>query len=967
VSGHRTRWWRAAGALVLFAAALAACDPDPIGSVVGPLDFEAPRYAVGDIDGQDGWLSTGQVDHAVDDQAASGTRPADWGFGAQSLRMSNAVASATLAEQTSSKPTGDHSGEVSNGDVGGTRRGFFEANWSFATAGDPAAEQEDLVLVASPDRGDGSPMSGVAMADCSAEHNAAPPFCLADGLEVDVEAYDAGAGAVVTRNVASGLSRLAPHAIRLRMFFYDGAGNDVVEVCVDGTRCVATGSWEDLYRAGGGGPHPVDSVLFHADGAAAPATAGDGFFVDDFVARSVTHTGADVAVTGPAKVVEGASGTTAATYTITLSEPLPITVQVPYRTTDGTATMPADYAATSGTATFAPGETTKVVEVSVNGDTADETHERFSLDLGDATTEGRGPGRPSGAYVYARTAKATTTIADDDSTVGIDDVTVDEPLSGTTPMRFTVTLANPSAVPVTILLSTADGPAVAPGDYTARSNVAVTFDPGTTRRVVKVAIRPDALVEGPETLTAGLHDATMAVIGDALGVGTIRDARPFTRPNVVVVMTDDQTSEQMRFLPRTEALIGGEGTTFTNSFVNFPLCCPSRATFLTGQYMQNHGVDGNGPPPHGGYWDLDHTNTLPVWLRSSGYVTAHVGKYLNGYGWDTPYERPQGWTEWYGLVDGTPSVYQTYGYRMNRNGVLTQYGSAEADYQTDVIADTAVDVINRRAPGAAPFLLYVAPTTPHRENTPTGSTIAIEPAPRHKGTYSALPLPRAPSFNEADVSDKPASVRNQPLLSAGYINQMTSDYRHQAEALLAVDEMVERIYRALEASGELDNTVIVFTSDNGYFHGQHRMPGGKGRVYEEDQRVPLLVRGPGFAAGTQATEPVVNADLAPTIVGLAGATPGRVMDGRSLLDRDPDRPLLFQAAYNVVESFTAVRTTSWEWVEYSGGDRELYDVVNDPYQLTSRHADPALANTRTQLAALLARLRACAGVTCRSP
>jgi arylsulfatase A-like enzyme len=426
-------------------------------------------------------------------------------------------------------------------------------------------------------------------------------------------------------------------------------------------------------------------------------------------------------------------------------------------------------------------------------------------------------------------------------------------------------------------------------------------------------------------------------------------------------MVDDQTLEAMRFLPRTRALLGDQGTTFTNSFVNFPLCCPSRATMLTGQYMHNHRVQGNRQPT-GGYRRLDHTNTLPVWLSEAGYATAHVGKYMNGYGSVDP-QQPPGWTEWYGLLD--PSTYRVYDYRMNRNGVVIRYGTTAADYQTDVIADTAVDVINRRAPDRAPFYLSVAPLAPHNEILDNVSQ-PIRPAPRHLGLYDDLALPRPPNFNEADVSDKPSPIRSLGPLSTTRINAITTAYRREAEALRAVDEMVERIYRAVEASGELDNTVIVFTSDNGFFHGEHRVPQEKHRVYDEAIRVPLLAKGPGFAPGLVATEPVINADLAPTFVGLAGATPRRVMDGRSLLDRDPSRPLLIEAA-DVSAPFTAVRTTSWEWVEYANGERELYNLTNDPFQLTSRHNAPSLAATRADLADLLARLRTCAGNSCRAP
>ena len=176
-------------------------------------------------------------------------------------------------------------------------------------------------------------------------------------------------------------------------------------------------------------------------------------------------------------------------------------------------------------------------------------------------------------------------------------------------------------------------------------------------------------------------------------------------PNVIVIMTDDQTAEQMRFLPITERLLGQRGTTFDNSFVNFPLCCPSRSTFLTGQVMHNHGVRGN-KAPTGGYGTLDHTETLPVWLQRAGYATGHVGKYLNGYGLHDAHQRPPGWTEWYGGLD----FYKVYGYSMNRNGVLKTYGYAAKDYQTDVVASDAVSFITRRSAANAPFFLSVAPS-----------------------------------------------------------------------------------------------------------------------------------------------------------------------------------------------------------------------------------------------------------------
>ena len=189
------------------------------------------------------------------------------------------------------------------------------------------------------------------------------------------------------------------------------------------------------------------------------------------------------------------------------------------------------------------------------------------------------------------------------------------------------------------------------------------------------------------------------------------------------------------------------------------------------------------------------------------------------------------------------------------------------------------------------------------------------------------------------MSDKPAFVRQLPRLTPAKINEITTAYRREAESLLAVDEMVGRMYDALQESGELDNTIFVFASDNGFSHGEHRWPTGKVRVYDEAVRVPLIVRGPGFAADRQVTDPVINVDLAPTLVERSGATPGRVMDGRSLRDRDRSRPILFEAQHSINPYF-GVQSGRWVWVEYTNGEKELYDMIADPYQLASRHKDP---------------------------
>jgi N-acetylglucosamine-6-sulfatase len=448
------------------------------------------------------------------------------------------------------------------------------------------------------------------------------------------------------------------------------------------------------------------------------------------------------------------------------------------------------------------------------------------------------------------------------------------------------------------------------------------------------------------------------------------------RPNVVVLMTDDQTLRSMRAMPRTRALIGDQGATFANSFVSNPRCCPARATFLTGQYSHNNGVLTNGPPL-GGWQRLRGTsNWLPTWMRGAGYRTVHVGKFLNHYGLDDPTEVPPGWDEWYGTID--PTTYRYYGYTINENGSLRTYGRDRDPrfYSTDFAARRSAGIVERLAPSSQPFFLSVAflaphtggpwePGDPHAVGTP-----AI--AERHRGAFASLPLPRTPAFDEADVSDKPPFLRRARLTPRA-IADIEALYRQRLESLLAVDEGIEQIVAALQRSGELENTLIVFTSDNGYMAGEHRLPHGKAKAYDPSIRVPLMVRGPGIPVGARPQQMVVNADLAPTILDAARASAGRVLDGRSLLPltRDPGlggaRPVLVEVAKGAGMLTTAIRTPRWLYAEHATGATELYDMAADPFQVNSLHAVPGLAAVRARLAGQLAALRSCAGLSCRRP
>ncbi|HEX6684141.1 MAG TPA: sulfatase [Candidatus Limnocylindrales bacterium] len=455
--------------------------------------------------------------------------------------------------------------------------------------------------------------------------------------------------------------------------------------------------------------------------------------------------------------------------------------------------------------------------------------------------------------------------------------------------------------------------------------------------------------------------AAVAVTALVLSGGSAAIAQA-ARPNVVVFMTDDQNVSSLPVMSNVRALLAQQGVTFANNFVSYPLCCPSRATYLTGQYPHNHDVMWNSAPD-GGYYKLRGEETLPVWMRRAGYQTAHIGKYLNGYGTQDPLEIPPGWGEWYGSID--PTTYRMWGYTLNENGVLRTYGQDNVEdpalYQTDVYRAKAVDYINRKAPGEAPFFLSVATLAPHTEVgwASQNGNRNPRPAPRHRGAFADRALPKPPSFDEADVSDKPAHIRSLPRIDAAAEAQITRTFRSRLESLLAVDEAVAAIVNALQANGELANTVFIFTSDNGWLQGEYRIRSGKIHPYEESIRVPLIVRGPGLAPNTQRAAQVSNIDLAPTVLDAGDATAGIVVDGQSLLPVSTAvRPLLIETGPRPDGSrwYAAVRTPRFLYVEHSTSERELYDLQLDPNQLRSRHNDAAYFEIRATLAAELHRL-----------
>lgn len=446
------------------------------------------------------------------------------------------------------------------------------------------------------------------------------------------------------------------------------------------------------------------------------------------------------------------------------------------------------------------------------------------------------------------------------------------------------------------------------------------------------------------------------------------------RPNFVFVLVDDMDYAALQSMPLTRKLIGEAGTTFTRNYVEAPLCAPSRSTFLTGLYAHNHRVL-TVDAANGGFAQFrgrgHEQRTVAVWLRNAGYRTALIGKYLNGFaGTFAESHVPPGWTYWAAPVDWGVKPYQQYNYRLNENGRVVAYGSSPGDYGTDVYTRKSVEFIRSSIDDDKPFFLFLSVVAPH-----TPMTVA----PRHTGLFAGAGVPRTPNFGEADVSGKPGFLR-YPSLGTVTVRSLDTEYAQRLRSLQAVDEAVRTIYTTIKNAGRLDDTYLIFTSDNGYHLGQHRLPAGKQLAYEEDIRLPLLIRGPGIAAGRVDSRHLVNnTDLAPTLAALAGVAVPTAVDGRSL------KPLLSgtapatwrqalplarwripSAASDPWPEFRGTRTDRYTWVEWADGSRELYDNRTDPYQLANLAYDPGTTALRGRLAGLTASLATCRAAACRS-
>jgi N-acetylglucosamine-6-sulfatase len=533
--------------------------------------------------------------------------------------------------------------------------------------------------------------------------------------------------------------------------------------------------------------------------------------------------------------------------------------------------------------------------------------------------------------------------------------------------------------------------------------------PTTSLRVARGCLAGASHLRVGVRVTSPGRDRDVAVTGKVLQQ---------SRPNIVMIMVDDMRADDIRYMPWTRRLIGRRGVDFRNSFAPYPLCCPARASVLTGQYTHNHRVFDVKRPY--GFTSFDDSSTLATWLRRAGYSTAYLGKYLNGYGrMPKPgTERgkslryvPPGWMTWRASLDGglgdRPDAGNTYDYydtTLSRDG--RGFDNYEGRYQTHVYGELSEQIIRTRAASDKPFFFYASYTAPHNgrpiepgdprfETRDDGArSWFATPArpPSVRGMFDGV-IDAAPGayWDDPDFSDKPEYLAALPPINDAERVAMLEKTRQRAESLHVVDLQVKRTIDALRRSGELEETMVLFTSDNGYFLGEQRIRQGKIFPHEASLRVPLLVRGPGIPAGQDRFDPFTSIDFAPTLAQLAGVRPGVDVDGVSMLrvarrgDRGWKRAVLTETGPGSViraadESgiplevddpgprdirwAIGIRTDRYLYVDLASGEEELYDMAVDPHQYVNLVDDESSAPVLARLRAELHRMRACDADVC---
>jgi len=480
-----------------------------------------------------------------------------------------------------------------------------------------------------------------------------------------------------------------------------------------------------------------------------------------------------------------------------------------------------------------------------------------------------------------------------------------------------------------------------------------------------------------------------------------RLAQPRTtqaRPNVVLILTDDMRRDDLKSMPAVRRLFTDAGTTFRHAYSSNSLCCPARATLLTGQYAHNHDTMGN-LPTQGGGWQTFHArndsnNLLPSWLKTSApprqrYLTYYTGKYLNGYElrraepdwdwWDVPIKGIYNYTRWT-TWRRTPTQHRAVSY--------PGPGTSSA-YQQRVQTQNVVDRIRAWGPSPRPFFIFAGSLAPHAAFD-HGSWVAPVPEQRYRSAPVAA-MTRSPAFNEQDLTDKPTWVTTRAAQQDTRYAVMDHLHRARVRSLRSVGDTVRAVVDELRTTHDLQNTILIFTSDNGYLLGEHGLT-GKNMAYRDSVEIPLLIRGPGFRPGATVDQPVSLADVTATIVQAAGVQPARILDGVPLqgMDTDPtlfaERPVLIEgsvaefpnAAAQAVDGenrfYLGAVAPPEMYVQYyrgrSAADREheFYDHTVSPFE-TVNGWDPAAPDTsdEQQLLAWTIAHAGCAGASCQDP
>jgi arylsulfatase A-like enzyme len=473
-----------------------------------------------------------------------------------------------------------------------------------------------------------------------------------------------------------------------------------------------------------------------------------------------------------------------------------------------------------------------------------------------------------------------------------------------------------------------------------------------------------------------------SVAAGAVSAGDAATPKPpqasASAPNVLLVIVDDQATNSFkpRFMPRTFRWLVRGGTHFVNGLAAPPLCCPDRAGLLTGDYPHGSGVFWD----HPGYGGLiDKRDTLPVWLHRAGYRTGLVGKLMNGYDTHEGLAPAPGFDSWFNLLGEK----RYYDYQVSDQGHLRSYGTHRHDYSTDVFTRQAQKFIHSRSHGPKPWFMWLGYDAPHTAHSTVvkgcGGNDPIPPDHRDAIRYFDTPLPRPPGYNEFDVSDKPPNIAGLPHIGHHTFNNIRRRYHCTLAADRQVDLGIWRLRRELRRDHELQNTLVFYYSDNGYFFGEHRIARGKSLPYEPALKVPYAVRVPArLRSGAQpAVSPqlVTNEDIPATILDYAGNPPAcatpvdcRTLDGRSIRPllggsrRWPQNRGILSEISGGAQHWRAIRTPGWTYARYVGGARELYDLHRDPYELHNVADKPHYSGVKRSLAERLQRLRHCAGI-----